>query len=323
MTTSTEVYASTPEVIAAKDQPDVSAAEFRDIAKVWVDRYHLDPSYKHDITDIIDSVTKDCVSQLGPDLGPKYAENGCVLGVTFYMTHPRELQRIIGLFTAGFLSLDDLAPSMREDLYMFQPRLIVGEKQARGPLELLRKALAEMEPYYSKLAMGMIYGTVIEDILSMTLERPERPYTADKVSPDFTSFFRRMLGFGRPYGWFIIAKPLFNTPVDEVELVHFGVMPDLAELGVVINDILSFYKESVVGDERDNHAYREARARRVSLNTVLQEFTSQLIATFDAVHDKVAENPQLQYVLDSWMKGMIMFHFCAPRYRLGELNFKS
>ncbi|PYH93167.1 terpenoid synthase, partial [Aspergillus ellipticus CBS 707.79] len=246
--------------------------------------------------------------------------NGAMLAVTFYSSHPPEIQRCLGLYTAGFLSLDDFAPNMIEDLELFGKRIQTGQPQPRSALELLRKALAGMEPHYSNFTMGMIYSTTFEAMLSMVMEASGREFTPDQVSADFTSFFRWLLGFGKPYGFFILAPALYDVDIREVEAVLFGVMPDLSEVGVVLNDDMSFYKESVVGDERNNYIYKEARSRGISLYQELRETTERMVTTYQVLHKKTAEIPQLQAVTAAWMEGMVQFHFAATRYRLHELD---
>ncbi|PWY72886.1 terpenoid synthase [Aspergillus heteromorphus CBS 117.55] len=306
--------------MSTSDLTPVSKAEFSEILNIWVKQYNINPSDQPDITPIIDSITADCIAQLGPEVGPKYAVNGAMLAVTFYSTHPTSLQRILGLYTAGFLSLDDLAPDLHSDIELFGKRIQTGQPQPRGPLEILRKSLAEMEPHYSDFTMGMIYATTFEAMLSMVMESSGRAFSADQVSANFTQFFRWLLGFGKPYGYFLLAPVLYDAPIRDVEVVLFGLMPDLSEMGVVLNDDLSFYKESVVGDERSNYIYKEARSRGISLYRELVETTQRMIATYDDMRRKVGEIPQLQVVTDAWMKGMVQFHFAASRYRLHEVE---
>jgi trichodiene synthase TRI5 len=86
------------------------------------------------------------------------------------------------------------------------------------------------------------------------------------------------------------------------------------------HDLLSFYKESIVSDDRNNYVYQEAMAQRISVHEVLRNLARQIMGYIENIKRTMSTNPDLSKFADEYIRGSIGFHMDASRYRLSELD---
>ena len=104
--------------------------------------------------------------------------------------------------------------------------------------------------------------------------------------------------------------------------------PELINLADEINDLFSFYKESVVdskrqGDiEQDNFIYQEACVNRIPLIDILQAVADRIRERHSLVDDMTRSDPRLQHLLREYIVGQMKFYLVSNRYRLSELSLK-
>ncbi|RAH75644.1 terpenoid synthase [Aspergillus aculeatinus CBS 121060] len=257
-------------------------------------------------------------------MADRYATFATSVALTFYPLHPWDLKILTALYTAAFISLDDQILDMRHDVQLFRTRLLRGEPQPQASLALFAKTLTQMEPHYGTFTMDLLVASTIESIASQGLESSGHAYPPDRISDDFPRYFRWMTGFAQPYGLFLPARHLFpDQPTETVEALMLGVMPEMAQLAHGINDVLSFYKESVVGSERANFIYMGAAKRGIAPLAMLEEFTWELFTSYEAVMRRLEVNSQLREVFRLWIHGETLFHYIDPRYRLMEVELSG
>lgn len=118
----------------------------------------------------------------------------------------------------------------------------------------------QMEDWLDTFAVDMVFKAQLE-FLSGNLVENEcgdklRPL---KSTPHFLrNYLRLKTGICEPYALFIWPSDIMAQAGEDC-CTPLAVMPDLMTWIDDTNDIMSFYKESVVGDERDNVVYLHAR----------------------------------------------------------------
>lgn len=118
----------------------------------------------------------------------------------------------------------------------------------------------QMEDWLDTFAVDMVFKAQLE-FLSGNLVENEcgdklRPL---KSTPHFLrNYLRLKTGICEPYALFIWPSDIM-AQAGEHCCTPLAVMPDLMTWIDDTNDIMSFYKESVVGNERDNVVYLHAR----------------------------------------------------------------
>ncbi|PYI23962.1 terpenoid synthase [Aspergillus violaceofuscus CBS 115571] len=309
------------------DQP-VSHDKFAQLAKRWRGYFEIDISTNPDpdFTKLKETIMPDCLSITHDNtaLADRHARFATNCALAFYPLHSWDLKILTALYTTAFISLDDQILDMRHDVQLFRTRLLRGEPQPQGPLALFAKTLTRMEPHYGTLTMDLLVASTVESIASHGLESSGHVYHPDRISDDFPRYFRWMTGFAQPYGLFLPARHLFPAePIEAIEALMLGVMPEMAQLANGINDVLSFYKESVVGTERANFIYMSAAKRGVSPLAMLENFSRELFTSYEAVMGRLEVNLQLREVFRRWVKGETRLQFIDPRYRLMEVDLSG
>lgn len=249
------------------------------------------------------------------------ARLGAAAARWFYPRHPRALQAALGTFTALAFAIDDLGHLFPDALRTYRARLVTGQPlDAPVMRALVVQAHAVATRYYDTWDGDMIVKAVLEFFSAnlVELERGARLRpTGD--SPAFTSYFRLKSGVAEPFAYFIFPLARSRRPGD---CAHLPLIPDLMAFMDEVNDLMSFYKESMVGDERDNAIYMHAGAQGQGLTQALLDYRAsalELIArirAFAAQHEDAGIKDQV----DEFLNGYMAFHLTYPRYRLSELG---
>jgi hypothetical protein len=119
----------------------------------------------------------------------------------------------------------------------------------------------ETRTHYDPYATGIIIKGSIHGFLGMILKeriRTEFPDTAGR----WPAFFREKTGIGEVFAHFMFPETTFRE--EEYLEVFIPTIPDIAMLGIQVNDIFSFYKGSVVGKEGYNYILGLSRMVKLS-----------------------------------------------------------
>jgi hypothetical protein len=84
-----------------------------------------------------------------------------------------------------------------------------------------------------------------------------------------------------------------------------------------ISDILSFYKEELVG-EKDNYIHSRARVTNQLPHVVVKDVADE-IELLIADTRSILKGEKEKQTWEIFMKGYIAFHYITPRYKLLEL----
>lgn len=277
--------------------------------------YAPDAAFDHEVMGV-------CLAQ---GLPAKRMEGIAKLGAAaarwFYPRHPRALQVELAKFTALAFTIDDLGHLFAEALRTYRTRLVTGQPMDAPVMRaLVAQAHAVALQYYDTWDGDMIVKAVLEFFSAnlVELERGARLRPTEH-SPAFTNYFRLKSGVAEPFAYFIFPLLRSRHPGD---CAHLPIIPDLMAFMDEVNDLMSFYKESMVGDERDNAIYMHATARGHGLTQALLDYRASAldliarIRAFAAQHDDAGIKDQV----DEFLNGYMAFHLTYPRYRLSELD---
>jgi hypothetical protein len=115
---------------------------------------------------------------------------------------------------------------------------------------------------------------------------------------------------------------IFGAPGCSEELLHeyLPLIPDLGLYTNQLNDLFSFYKESIVGDERNNAPHLRARMAQMSVATVLQQLQKEILDSLGRMNRVLQQRPALEKYVTAYIDGYVAYHLDDPRYRLSELS---
>ncbi|KAI1095300.1 isoprenoid synthase domain-containing protein [Rostrohypoxylon terebratum] len=172
---------------------------------------------------------------------------------------------------------------------------------------------------YGPFICDMITKATLEFFSMCAFEQEyDGTFAASSSTPDFPYYLRFKTGLGEPYALFAFPECMY--PEDVFLRTYLPAIPYLVREFNLGNDFLSFYKESIVSDERLNYVHNSSRASRVTPIQALEDVRLSLIDGVQTIREVLAVDPQLQSNLDQMLHGYVMFHFGASRYRLSELG---
>ncbi|KAL2867358.1 isoprenoid synthase domain-containing protein [Aspergillus lucknowensis] len=271
-----------------------------------------------DLTDAI-------YSRLGPvtsdqSLARAGSKIGTLVAIYFYPLHRDHCQFLIELYAAAYLVLDDLGPAMVSEISQFRMRLLQQAENQPGVFGLLVMLFEDFDREYSTPCANKLFTSVVNTLSILEVECDSSAAFKGPASPLFPKYFRNMTGSSEAFVYFLRPKDIFSMA--RMKLLLQGV-PELLDITDGINDLLSFYKESVVGDERDTYVYQKSRVDGVSVRQTLQSLSREIIRRYALIQRIFKDDPVLQELGSRYVEGQIEFYFACERYRLSELGWST
>lgn len=100
-------------------------------------------------------------------------------------------------------------------------------------------------------------------------------------------------------------------------------VPELMDFLADVNDLLSFYKESITSKERNNAVFHQAGIGKKGVVGVLQELIVRAKERIGRIRTTPAGNATIISYTEAYLHGFIGFHVSQSRYRLHELGIPA
>ncbi|KAJ5375424.1 hypothetical protein N7517_007430 [Penicillium concentricum] len=298
----------------------VSADEYKDILNNFFLGVSPDLSYIPDPS-LEDYILAACLSNgVANEKANQISKHGASVAQQFYPLHKFEIQRLVGLFSAYFFAVDDLGLDFVDDIRKFGRKTMQGDPQP-PLLEAFAALLPQFNQHYPDICSNKIATGLINFMDASAIEfETTGKFLHLETAASFPRYFRIMTGLAEPYTFFILTNDLWS---EENINLFIQAAPDIMDLTDTINDLLSFYKESIVGDERNNYVYHRALSDCIRVSDVLHRLVEENTARIDNVKATVSESPALLQMVDAYIRGFVGFHVMRPRYKLNELEIPS
>ncbi|KAL4747979.1 isoprenoid synthase domain-containing protein [Aspergillus terricola var. indicus] len=246
----------------------------------------------------------------------------CAIAATTYAFIPAEVQEVIATYTAFAILIDDATNVSTDDLRTFLARLCGGQTQSNLLLRDMLRFIGDVIPrFYGPFASDMIRKAIVEFISACALETEYAGrIILAPTAPDFPYYLRQKTGMAEAYAFSAFPEALF--PESVFMPVYLPVIPDLVRYINLANDLLSYYKESIVGRERFNYTVNHARTNNLTPVESLRETVSSLNACVANIRAALA-SPDAKGLQDAATKlfsGYAVYHYSSARYRLSELG---
>ncbi|RDW81514.1 uncharacterized protein DSM5745_05071 [Aspergillus mulundensis] len=269
------------------------------------------------------------------DLARKVCKVGALVALYFYPTHGPAVQALIGTYTAFYLILDDEGESMLAQISQFRALLMNPSPSSApaaiqmtmtAPFKLLAWIFTEIDRVFAPPVANRLVAGVLSSLSSLEIELDRSTAFSGVASPLFAKYFRNMNGSSEAYVYFLLAENPEDPQGDGVtgsRLKRFlqGV-PELWNVTDEINDLMSFYKESIGGDERDTFVYHQARGAGVSIAEVLRGLAREIPRRSGLIERIFEDDEQLLEMARGFSLGQIEFYLASERYRLAELRLE-
>ncbi|KAF5338668.1 hypothetical protein D9758_018032 [Tetrapyrgos nigripes] len=218
-----------------------------------------------------------------------------------HLSDSPHLQMIVALFTAFAIYMDEahqLGADAQEDVDRFQERLLRDQRHTDPVLQAGDVLLKEMYQYFGHIQANRIIAAALNMSTSVTLEATKIEVT----EPSYAAFYRRMSGVTDAYSFFIFPSNRNISLSDFIQTVP--------EIGVFLNhtnDILSFYKEEIAGEDV-NYISLLAKSRGISKMDSLRLTVKKVIAAHENIVRDLGCNQEALDCYRSFSQGYMAYH---------------
>lgn len=240
---------------------------------------------------------------------------GIIMGSTAYRHTTIDTRVAIALLTTFCTAIDDpvtLALWGEDGALQFHRMLCQGTVQESSSMFAeLSNLLSRMWEYFPRFAASAILSSTLA-FLNMTLLQMEaKDVVLHRDALPFVEYRRVQDGLPEVFAVFIWEKEKFPDVQTYIQAI-----PIIGDYLNHTNDILSFYREELVG-ETGNYIHDRAAVTGKSLADTLHEVVEETVNAAERVRRMLGEEAKDAW--DQFTKGYIVFHTSNPRYRLREL----
>ncbi|KAL0480133.1 TRI5 [Acrasis kona] len=246
----------------------------------------------------------------------KLVAPACAMANMAYNSHPFKAKEMVAVYSLFLLYIDDKSQEMCEQLGMFQYNFLTRSPFGHPILEVFSSFLLEMKSQYGMYAWSAIFTSTIEFIHGCHLETQLLKAEIPTSAKSFPRFLRFKTGASAAFAHLLFCEPM--VPSSEFLNKYLMAIPDIIDFIDLGNDVLSFYKESVVGCETDTHFMEEAKVREVDVTSILKMYSSECLKVRSRI-PIILGDEKLTSIFETFVNGYIMFHNTQNRYRLNEL----
>ncbi|KAF8249234.1 terpenoid synthase [Wilcoxina mikolae CBS 423.85] len=314
-----------------------SAAEFSPVLRDALKSLNYDPSREiggADTQRLIDAMeTKFKFKRWRPDAAKlnRWVHGAAAAADMWYPGHPYETKEYIATAIALYGTLEDAfqypspAKSLMDDLPLLMQHFGNPRNIPTYPeMFVFNRFMREETPkHFGPYATGAIMKSIFDYFLGCIAEKQYlKNIAAKKSSLRFVPHLRRKVGCSEMFTHMLFPEALFP----EAEYLHryLPIVPDNMTLVDSINDVLSFYKESVVGGEENNYIMGYARREGCSPLEVVRDLCEQQEALKEDVRETMtgsddAGDEALLVRCEAFWEGYTAWHVQQKRYCLEEL----
>ncbi|GJJ08198.1 hypothetical protein Clacol_002406 [Clathrus columnatus] len=249
---------------------------------------------------------------LALSLVKKWLTWSCQLVENFYPSFPVDLRVLITLTLLIGFYVEDKVSKTPEALHNFQLNILIGRPQPDEVLECFSKVIMpRMWNQYHPIVANAICIGIYEFIQGNAMEFLLKTIKHHPSAPEFPKYVRLKSGAPAPLAYWLFYN------IDDIKS-YIQIMPDFFDALNWINDILSFYKEEIDGED-NNFIHMRARATGKSIVTTLEETSEETIFVIQRISETLSGVPEYLNIFEGFVARYIRFHTSTTRYRLKEL----
>ncbi|RGP78366.1 longiborneol synthase [Fusarium longipes] len=233
--------------------------------------------------------------------------------------HDLEVKVFVAIYTWLATLCDDAERlNIVEDVELFQQRYLTGEEQPTTLTRAFAKQLKLAYKLYHPLVANLILNSSFNLLTSTALVAREgikqKRYNPSKGGNYFAWYIRERDGVGEGYAWFTFPKRQFDNldiPIEAIE--------DMTRFIAYVNDVLSFYKETLEGDD-SNYINATAAYDETDAIATLDKTARDAIDCARRIESVLAGKGEYERAWRLHASGYLEMHVMRARYRLWELG---
>ncbi|XP_006462246.1 hypothetical protein AGABI2DRAFT_119105 [Agaricus bisporus var. bisporus H97] len=245
----------------------------------------------------------------------KHLPVGILISNATFFYHSFELKLYVAYYSGILLCVDDNydTQSRVDGIARFMERYQRGERHPTDILNNLADLLAETGTYFDPVATNLIMCATFSFMNAMVIENITAGMKIPSQAKRYPDCLRQFSGISKAYAAFI-----FRPSVSAAQYIH--ALPELEDIINYVNDIASFYKEELAGEDGNAVsllAKLNNRSKLDQLRVLSDGVAESHRRTLEIL--KGRDDAERDYLL--FWSGYIPFHLSTTRYRLMELGF--
>ncbi|KAG7096146.1 hypothetical protein E1B28_006819 [Marasmius oreades] len=310
-------------IIAPPELPCASLDVKSEIKRFLQSVSYETPSVKFDKDGLKEAVLKEIATWNANDghhgkLYDRIADQAAALVEYSYFHHGFDAKVQFALYSWFMIFIDDLSKRMPNAITEFQHRILLHKPQLDPALEQFPRILGNLYLHWDPIcansmvcaALEFISGTVMEDKKEIETMLPH-PY-----AENWPKFLRSKTGIAPAYSYAVFPR----TAHPDMS-VYVQVLPDMEDFINLGNDILSFYKEDLAGDEMTYVSFRAKITGKRPLR-VLSEMVDEITRSHERILKVLSDYPEALKWWLTFERGYIGWHLSLKRYRLSEIGLQ-
>jgi hypothetical protein len=238
-----------------------------------------------------------------------------------YPYAPKQVRIAIVIYASYVMIIDDMGGEFIDALGTFQTRLVLGQQQEHPILQSLVDFHPTLKECFGPYACDMILKGTIEFISGCILElRYDGKLIPPQSAPNFPQYLRLKTGISEPHAHFVFPEPMY--PEGLCLQTYLPVMPDLVDFINYANDIMSFYKESVVSTEQFNFISNYSRVHNTAPLQVLPIICEKTIQCLHRIREtlSLSADSRMLETTEEFIQGYLAWYLNRPRYKLDDFD---
>ncbi|KAK8012943.1 hypothetical protein PG991_010318 [Apiospora marii] len=257
----------------------------------------------------------------------KIFQTGVMYAACCVPRHPVEVQVYVAMYSWLGLLLDDSAAEHEDEFARFGARWAGGE---RHPLPLLQAwaDLLRLTYKYWDAAPANFIVTASLNFLNSNLLQTGAAFrgiaaaaaangsngNSNNSGRSWARYVREEDGGGDAVAYFTFPKSMYPNQEEYLECI-----PDLARYINLANDVLSFYKEEIAG-ENDNFISQMAMYEDKDKLAVVEDLVDDVAQAVARIRATIRGKEPYASAVEDHILGYVAFHKLSPRYRLSEVG---
>ncbi|KAG6006668.1 hypothetical protein E4U21_006813 [Claviceps maximensis] len=231
---------------------------------------------------------------------------------------PAETKNLIATYLSLVMFMDDdTGLEKRTILQQFNQKFLKHEPHGDRFFDQLAQLLMhDIEKHFGPFATTYIIKNLMEYVV-VSVSEQQYPNGYPATSECFPDWLRSKSGNGEAFAFFIFPEVLF--PEKDMLGHYLAAIADITDWLGLVNDVLSYYKERVVGSEDNCYIVNKAVMRGVTELESLHAAAKHIDVLTDRITAVLSPNEELLATWRGLQRGYLMFHVKQPRYKLKDL----
>ncbi|PLB51691.1 terpenoid synthase [Aspergillus steynii IBT 23096] len=228
-----------------------------------------------------------------------------------------EINIAYGIFCTYMFVIDDSDEALDAELASFEGTLFEEKSQQSPFLQSLFAFLNDLGSHFGPFSRTMIFKSMIEFITGRLIETRYKEMQPPSAAVKFPYYLRQKTGVAEPFAHFMFPEKMY--PENECLALYILILPDLCDIISFVNDIFSFYKESILSSEV-NYLSNVAMVQGIHVSESLKRTSKEAAESLKNIRAVLADHPVMLDTTIQAVWGWIASHISQARYRLFELD---